>query len=177
MDIKESVLEFLYKNNNGRLTNLYPVLLPFDNDRQGIRGTLFNLEKDGFIEIDNDYQKLIFQSALTPVPLSNITLLTRLSPKGETYYKEHYLTQDKSNVNIKIRNLQNISNSTVSGDVVQSSSNFSRQENLTKLNNPTRNKSKLRTSKLFKYILYPLIGGLILLVINLILKYGFGITF
>jgi hypothetical protein len=177
MDIKESVLKFLYKNNNGRLANLYPVLLPFDNDRQGIRGTLFNLEKNGFIEIDNDYQKLVLQRALIPVPLSNITLLAKLSPKGETYYKEHYLNQDKLRANVKIKNLQNISNSTISGDVVQSSSNFTRQENLTKLKNPTRKKSTLRTSKLSKYILYPLIGGLILLVINLVLKYGFGITF
>ena len=177
MVIKESVLEFLYKNNNGRLTNLYPVLLPFDSDRQGIRGTLFNLEKDGFIEIDKDYNKLTLQHASKYIPLATIDLLARLSPKGETYYKEHYLTQDKSSVSVKIKNLQNISNSTISGDVVQSSSNFSRQENLTKLNNPTSRKSMLNTSKISKYILYPLIGGLILLAINLILKYGLGITF
>lgn len=177
MVIKESVLEFLYKNNNGRLTNLYPVLLPFDSDRQGIRGTLFNLEKDGFIKIDNGYQNLIFQSALTFIPLNNITLLARISPKGESYYKKHYLTQVKSSVNVKIKNLQSISNSTISGDIVQSSSDFSNQENLTKLNSATRKQSKLSISKLSKYILYPVIGGLILLIINLILKYGFGITF
>ena len=95
MDIKESILSFLYKRNNGRLTDLNPALFQFDIDRQGIRGTLFNLEKDGIIEVDNDYQKLIFQKALTPVPLKNIILLARLTPEGESYYRKHYLLSDK----------------------------------------------------------------------------------
>ena len=168
MDIKESVLEFLYKNNNGRLTNLYPVMLPFDNDRQGIRGTLLNLEKDGFIEIDNEYQKLIFQKASIPIPLSDITLLARLLSKGENYFKKHYLTKDKLKPSIKIKNLQNISNSTVNAAITQDS-NQSHIESQFKKNITLKKEDK-------RIIVNVLIGIIITVISGIILYYIFGIS-
>ncbi|MBN8651730.1 MAG: hypothetical protein J0L67_09895 [Cytophagales bacterium] len=163
MDIKETILRFLYKKNNGRLTDITEILEPFDNDRQSIRGTLFTLQKDKLIEVDNDFDRLIISKQGQFYPLTSIHLLARLTITGQSYFKEHYMTDDKENVKIKIKNLQNISNSTV-GQVNQ---------DLERLSSKVKNTNTPMKEDMPQMIKNVLIG--ILVIGGLILYFIFGI--
>ena len=161
MELKETILRFLYKRNNGRLTDLTELLSQYDNDRQTIRSTLFNLEKDKIIEIENDYNRLIFQHAGKYSPLSSVDLLARLTPFGELYYKEHYEEKEKLSQKIKIDigQIQSISDSTINGSVTQSLDFSSKSKNV--ITPPTEAANHIITNVVIGIII-TIIGGLLL---------------
>ena len=75
---------------------------------------------------------------------------------------------------INIGTVQQFIGSTVHGDLNQSSD---LNDSLNKLNKPTSKNATPIKNKISKYILYPVVVGLILIVVSLVLKYGFGITY
>ncbi|HMR55795.1 MAG TPA: hypothetical protein PKC10_00665 [Cyclobacteriaceae bacterium] len=181
MEIRKTIKDLVLKalnTNGGQNVKLTAQLLPYDSNRTDIRSVLYTLEKDGLIEIDKDYNKLTTRSGGQYYTLGSITLLARLTPKGESYYKEHYEKKEElpSTINIDIGNVQNISNSTIHGPVTQSLDSSSKDHNTsiskTKIKNDNPEKNKLTNA-----IVYPVVVGLIVIVISIILKYVFGITF
>lgn len=175
MEIRDTILSFLYRKNNGRLTDITEILLPFDNDRLAIQGTLHNLEKDKIVEVDKDYRLLTWRTAGKYRTLGSYHLLARLTPYGESYYKEHYMKEENSKVSIEVKNLQNFNNSPVTGQVIQDS-DLSGSDNRTGTTKPTDSKATPRKNTILEYIIYPLVVGVILLIIGAILKFGFDIT-
>ncbi len=135
--IKDTVLKAL-SDNGGQNVKLTTVLLPFDSNRTDIKGVLFSLEEDRLIKIDRDYNRLTTKSAGQYYTIGSITLIARLTPTGESYYKEHYEKKE------------------VLGTV--------------------KNENQL-TTKLSNNIIYPVIVGLIIIIITIILKYAFDISF
>jgi hypothetical protein len=169
--IKEVVLKAL-SENDGQNVKLTTVLIPFDINRTDIRGVLFSLEEDGLIKIDRDYNRLTTKSAGRYYTIGSITLIARLTPVGENYYKGHYVKKEElPTVKIDIEQLQNISHSTINAPVTQFSN-----DSFTALNKLIIKKEESTITKLSSNIVYPIIVGVIIIVITIVLKYVFDIT-
>jgi hypothetical protein len=181
MEIRKTIKDLVLKRlneNGGQNVKLTTVLLPYDSNRTDIRAVLFALEEDGLIKIDKDYDRLSTKYSGRYDTLGSITLIARLTPKGESYYKEHYHKKEDavSTIKIDIGQFQSIENSTVHGPVTQFSDSSSND------NRPTVNikKATIASSekvKLTSTILYPVVVGVIIIVISIVLKYAFDITF
>ena len=169
MEIRKAIKDLVLKtlnDNGGQNVKLTTVLLPYDSNRTDIRGVLFALEGDGLIKIDKDFNRLSTKYGGRYDTLGSITLIARLTPKGESYYKEHYGMKEESipTFKIDIGHVQSISHSTINAPVNQSSDSSEKHT--------VKNVTKSETSSV-KQIVFSVIGGLIL---ALILYYIFGIS-
>lgn len=106
VDIRETVLRFLYENNNGQLIDLVKLLEPFDNDatRKQVNELLNNLDKvDKYIFIDKEYRRMIGKNAGKYKPITQCKIKARLSPDGERYVKEKYMKDNKPTVKVEVK--------------------------------------------------------------------------
>lgn len=102
MDIRETVLRFLYENKG--YADLVKILEPFDDNRLAISQLLLELEKEGNIKIDQDFRKMIGKSEGKYRPLSKVKVLAKLTDQGRLYFERIYLkADDKPTVKIEVK--------------------------------------------------------------------------
>lgn len=118
MDIKETILRFLYDNNNGQKIDLSLPLTPFDNDRTGIRKVLDFLKNHNIIDIHPYYVDLSGKQAGKHTELRFCHVEGQLTPTGEKYVKELYYTKNEPTPTIQAQNVS-IVHGNNSGQIAQ----------------------------------------------------------
>ena len=135
MDIRETVLRALFNDKSGLRIDIINHLIPFDNQRSEMTGVLVYLQRDGLIDIDNEFRQINWRTAGKYKPLSECKVKARLTPAGEAYCKNNFMKDDKPTVKIEVTGGQvgNINTGDIDGDFSQSLNN----ESTSSLSKPT----------------------------------------
>lgn len=122
MDIRETILRALYNDKSGRTIDIINHLMPFDNQRSEMTGVLVYLQRDGLINIDNEFRQINWRTAGKYKPLSQCKVKARLTPLGEAYCKDNFMKDDKPTVKIEVTGGQigGINTGDINGDLIQS---------------------------------------------------------